>query len=784
MFIVSDLKPRLIGGLLAATFTLFSPPGARAADLDVDGWLARPGVRLLAVEFFAADCKSCVRSMTKWRSLRKKYKNNGLKLVVVSARTKSGRCADPGWDPDQVICDDQDGSLAKKFGVTASPSTFLWNWQGDMLVDNGKVDEVASKTRGWLKSTPKVEVEVTGLDPQAGLSARTLTQLIQTALKGDDRFAVLTSAKALAKLEEKKASAFESGYANAPRCESNSARTENALLQAAVSAKKEDVRLAMDMLSLEGACLMSSSNVKLNKDKPVESIVEVFEMLNKKLRHAALLPQANQPQGAVVSAGAPQGQASQAPLGLAELPEIGTFTAKIPKTDLRNVDLGYLKLLQLAQRADKNGKLSDQEKAAAWDAVAKFGGLNPLQLEAERRRDEWLGLQEARQRRIDDIKRVDKEEREDRQKLDAILAMDNSVISPVQKQAYRDEFDRTYAPWRDALAEWRGSRTAAALRKNRELRASTEKAKAPAAKQKIEVVPEAPAKGIAVSGMNNLLDKAPKNRQDEIADLESMLRMKPKTQRGANIADLDRVDRRKTLRFSVGRKALRYPGYLVSGITFDDRGHLRAADWSQGVGPKRIYEIRPNDGKLIGSIPAPSDWTGGLAFANGYLWAAANSKLHRVNPRNGRVNKRIKLWSEQAYGRGLGFDGRHFWFADQNDRSKKRKKPGEIELVHPTHGRTVQVLKSPSRNGGMTFDGKNVWYVSGEHAVLHKINPKTGKSVASYPIHGVPEGAFAHDLAWDGRSLWISMAKTRAGRRGFDNWIMRIDAVQVDELEL
>ena len=718
--------------------------------------------------------------MPKWRALRKRHDKDGLKLVVISARTNSGRCADPGWDPDQVICDDKDGTLAKRFGVDQAPATFLWSWQGDLLVEKGQVSDASAKMRTWLKSTPQMEVEVTGLAPAAGLSARGLRGLLQHHIKKDDRFALVTSEKARAKLAELKAKTFEAGFGEAPQCEAGSGLSASSLLQAATVSKDDAQRLEVTMRSIDNGCTLATTSVSLDKAKPGEAVAEALSLLNRKIKQEAQLPQSAQPKSAVVSSGAaPEPKR----FGLTTIPEVGEFTAKIPKTDLRNVDLAYLKLLQKAQRSDKDSKLTDQQKAAAWDKVVQYDGLNPLQLEAESRRDEWLGMADAKKQRIRDIKRIDKEEREDREKLKAIMAMDNSVISPEQKRAYQDEFDRTYAPWRDALAEWRGGRTAEALRNDRLARAST-KEPAPKPQQKLEVVRH---------GMNNLdrgglfaeMESHEKGKpRDEIADLESMLRMKPKSQAPKAGVDISQNHRRKTLRFSVGKKSIRYPGYLVSGIAFDDRGHLRAADWSQGVGPKRIYELRASDGKLVGSIPAPSDWTGGLAFAQGYLWAAANSKLHRINPRNGRVTKRIKLWSEQAYGRGLGFDGRYFWFADQNDRSKKRKKPGEIELVHPAHGRTVQVLKAPSRNGGMTFDGKNVWFVSGEQAELHKIDPKTGKSIETYRIHGVPAGAFAHDLAWDGHSLWISMAKTRQGRRGFNNWIMRIDVAQVDEVSL
>jgi len=120
-----------------------TPVSSRAGDgLDVRAWLQRPGVRLLAVEFYATWCKPCMKAVPRWRELHERYRDQGLRLVVVATRDPSGQCVNPGWNPDDIICDTE-GNLANAMRVgDALPAAFLWSWRGHLLVRRGHVSEV------------------------------------------------------------------------------------------------------------------------------------------------------------------------------------------------------------------------------------------------------------------------------------------------------------------------------------------------------------------------------------------------------------------------------------------------------------------------------------------------------------------------------------------------------------------------------------------------------------------------------------------------------------------
>ena len=151
-------------------------PAGRGLDLRV--WLDQPGVQLVAVEFYATWCKPCVDAVPRWRALHERYRGQGLRLLVVNTQDPDGRCINPGWNPDKLICDVQ-GHLARQFGVgNRLPSAFLWSWRGDLLVGDGHVAQVEQAIKVFVARTPRVEVGATG--PMA----QTLGRLVRDKLLG------------------------------------------------------------------------------------------------------------------------------------------------------------------------------------------------------------------------------------------------------------------------------------------------------------------------------------------------------------------------------------------------------------------------------------------------------------------------------------------------------------------------------------------------------------------------------------------------------------------------
>lgn len=134
------------------------------------------------------------------------------------------------------------------------------------------------------------------------------------------------------------------------------------------------------------------------------------------------------------------------------LPTVGSFVMAAPKTSLGSVDIGLLKRLQTAKRADANGELAYPAVAAAWDALGRHPSAGSMSAQAERRRVEWTKLNTAVCTRRAELAKVRAQYRTDQSKLSELLALDDNVVSAAQKQAYRAELRAAYAQWKAALA--------------------------------------------------------------------------------------------------------------------------------------------------------------------------------------------------------------------------------------------------------------------------------------------------------------------------------------------
>jgi thiol-disulfide isomerase/thioredoxin len=128
-----------------------SPPGEH---LDVKGLLERAGTRLVAVDFSATWCAPCVKAAPHWKALHDKYRDAGLRLVVVAVQEAQRGCVWLEWEPDHQVCDD-DGEIAKPFQIGARlPTAFLWDWQRGMLVIRGHVQDVERAMERRVRSSP------------------------------------------------------------------------------------------------------------------------------------------------------------------------------------------------------------------------------------------------------------------------------------------------------------------------------------------------------------------------------------------------------------------------------------------------------------------------------------------------------------------------------------------------------------------------------------------------------------------------------------------------------
>jgi thiol-disulfide isomerase/thioredoxin len=80
--------------VLSVLTLLVATPALADENLSIETELMRPGVRLLAVEFYATWCTPCMEAVPRWKALHDKYRDKGLRLVVVAVQD-DGRCTNP-----------------------------------------------------------------------------------------------------------------------------------------------------------------------------------------------------------------------------------------------------------------------------------------------------------------------------------------------------------------------------------------------------------------------------------------------------------------------------------------------------------------------------------------------------------------------------------------------------------------------------------------------------------------------------------------------------------------
>ncbi|MFM2151880.1 MAG: hypothetical protein RL199_315 [Pseudomonadota bacterium] len=251
---------------------------ARAeSSLDVEGWLMRPGVRAVAVEFYASWCKPCMDAMPRWKELQKRYGREGLKVIVVNTRDAGGACANLGWKPDQVVCD-IDGVLSERLGVHDLPAAFLWSWQGHQLVQGGHIGEVEAAVEATLKAAPRVEIRAEGALPPAVLAAleARLTDTGKVLVVADEQ-----EREALAKmrLAQQKATVDQDA-----RCELGRELPPNTLLKVARVNGGSEEYLSLELLDVETGCQSAATQVPWDEAEPARAVRDAVENLLAKLR--------------------------------------------------------------------------------------------------------------------------------------------------------------------------------------------------------------------------------------------------------------------------------------------------------------------------------------------------------------------------------------------------------------------------------------------------------------------------------------------------------------------
>lgn len=94
---------------------------------------------------------------------------------------------------------------------------------------------------------------------------------------------------------------------------------------------------------------------------------------------------------------------------------------------------------------------------------------------------------------------------------------------------------------------------------------------------------------------------------------------------------------------------------------------------------------------------------------------------------------------------GVTFDGENVWFAS-GDR---------LNAINPGSGEVVRALAVPA-HAGTAFDGRHLFQIAEDY--IQKLDPKTGEVLAKIPA---PGGGADSGLAWADGVLWVGQNRAR-----------------------
>ncbi|MDI6785890.1 MAG: hypothetical protein QMD92_04180 [bacterium] len=200
-------------------------------------------------------------------------------------------------------------------------------------------------------------------------------------------------------------------------------------------------------------------------------------------------------------------------------------------------------------------------------------------------------------------------------------------------------------------------------------------------------------------------------------------------------------------------KKIKAPGIIPEGIAFDGK-HLWvvALDLDADLVPT-IYQMNPQDGKILSFFPAPGKFPEGLSFDGHYLWNIdLNIESNIVGPLIYKINLDLKNATVAfpapelhpgSIPTGIAWSGKYLWCADVNTHS--------IFKIDSLSGKIIYKFKAPAKYpSGIVFSKKFLWISSILTQRIYKINPKNGRVIYSFRH----PGTYPYGLAFEDKYLW------------------------------
>ena len=255
-------------------FILFSTSVSAKSRFDeatIKGELRKPGVKLVAIDFYMTGCEPCDAAIPEWKKLKDEY-GDSMKLIVVAPQRDDGSCSVKGWHPDKIVCD-EDMEIASAWGVKDFPQAFLYSWHNsDPLVKLGHVKDVRKAIKKYFKTIPRVALD-------ADEESKDLLPMVEEALITNSKIEVVADEDEREELMEIRKESHKLRYDEDSRCELGKEIAANSILKIT----KQDETLSLKLSSAEKSCTMAAATKILSGNRgklKTEIASAVYDLLS------------------------------------------------------------------------------------------------------------------------------------------------------------------------------------------------------------------------------------------------------------------------------------------------------------------------------------------------------------------------------------------------------------------------------------------------------------------------------------------------------------------------
>ena len=244
---------------------------SRFDEATIKGELRKPGVKLVAIDFYMTGCEPCDAAIPEWKKLKEDY-GDSMKLIVVAPQRDDGSCSIKGWLPDKIVCD-EDMEIAEQWGVKDFPQAFLYSWHdNDPLVKLGHVKDVRKAIKKYFKTIPRVALD-------ADEESEDLLPMVEEALITNSKIEVVADEDEREELMEIRKESHKLRYDEDSRCELGKEIAANSILKIS----RQDETLSLKLSSAEKSCTMAAATKILSGNKgklKTEIASAVYDLLS------------------------------------------------------------------------------------------------------------------------------------------------------------------------------------------------------------------------------------------------------------------------------------------------------------------------------------------------------------------------------------------------------------------------------------------------------------------------------------------------------------------------